>query len=220
MHRNRGRWKDCSRLQRQHDLGLKQNGPGDKPGFVRFLGWSMREYFKGWRRKVGCVCLVLGCGLALAWLRSFSSRDHAYFRGSQKVAGTTVTCSRLCVTSETGAIIWTTTYLTYPVDHKDLPNIAELFPLKPLPFVEFNRESIIPVFEIPQSCYDDPQLDWEWRFLGFGSAVSRYSVLPDSVDSFQAYFCPYWAFVFGLSCLSICLLLWKPRKVNSTVERI
>ena len=31
----------------------------------------MREFFKGWRRKAGCVVLVAACVLAIAWMRSF-----------------------------------------------------------------------------------------------------------------------------------------------------
>lgn len=31
----------------------------------------MREFFRGWRRKVGCVALVLACGFATGWMRSY-----------------------------------------------------------------------------------------------------------------------------------------------------
>ncbi len=30
----------------------------------------MREFFRGWRRKVGCVTLVMACGLMGLWIRS------------------------------------------------------------------------------------------------------------------------------------------------------
>ena len=30
----------------------------------------MREFFDGWRRKAGCVSLVMACALMLAWARS------------------------------------------------------------------------------------------------------------------------------------------------------
>jgi hypothetical protein len=35
----------------------------------------MREFFKGWRRKVGCVTLVVSLLLAGCWIRSFVIRD-------------------------------------------------------------------------------------------------------------------------------------------------
>ena len=33
----------------------------------------MREFFRGWRRKVGCVTLVMACALALNWAASYST---------------------------------------------------------------------------------------------------------------------------------------------------
>ena len=35
----------------------------------------MREFFKGWRRKVGCVTLVMACVFAVGWVRSLTRRD-------------------------------------------------------------------------------------------------------------------------------------------------
>lgn len=35
----------------------------------------MREFFNGWRRKVGVATLVWACVFAAAWVRSFSIRD-------------------------------------------------------------------------------------------------------------------------------------------------
>ncbi|MBS0201248.1 MAG: hypothetical protein JSS49_00005 [Planctomycetes bacterium] len=51
-------------------LGLKLDGPGDKPGSVRLRGGAMREFFKGWRRKVGVMTLVVACAVWGLWLRS------------------------------------------------------------------------------------------------------------------------------------------------------
>lgn len=35
----------------------------------------MREFFKGWRRNVGCVTLAMACVLASLWFRSLSRKD-------------------------------------------------------------------------------------------------------------------------------------------------
>ena len=35
----------------------------------------MREFFKGWRRMVGCVALVLALTLMAGWIRSFRTED-------------------------------------------------------------------------------------------------------------------------------------------------
>ena len=39
----------------------------------------MREFFRGWRRKVGCVTLVIACVLAAMWLRSFIVGDEWFY---------------------------------------------------------------------------------------------------------------------------------------------
>ena len=39
------------------------------------------EFFRGWRRKAGCVSLVLACVFAAAWIRSCNSLDYLYLRG-------------------------------------------------------------------------------------------------------------------------------------------
>jgi hypothetical protein len=35
----------------------------------------MREFFKGWRRKTGCVALVMACALAGEWMRASVTED-------------------------------------------------------------------------------------------------------------------------------------------------
>lgn len=40
----------------------------------------MPEFFRGWRRKVGCVALVMACLVAIAWIRSMAVADHIYVR--------------------------------------------------------------------------------------------------------------------------------------------
>jgi len=36
----------------------------------------MRDFFKGWRRKVGCVTLMMACVLSAAWIRNQSIVDY------------------------------------------------------------------------------------------------------------------------------------------------
>jgi hypothetical protein len=36
----------------------------------------MREFFRGWRRKVGCVTLVMTCALMGLWMRSIRTFDE------------------------------------------------------------------------------------------------------------------------------------------------
>lgn len=47
----------------------------------------MREFFHGWRRKVGCVTLVMACVLAIVWGRSYFVEDRiAFTRGDYRYA--------------------------------------------------------------------------------------------------------------------------------------
>ena len=39
----------------------------------------MGEFFKGWRRKVGCVTLVMACVFAAGWVRSLAIFDVVSF---------------------------------------------------------------------------------------------------------------------------------------------
>lgn len=40
----------------------------------------MREFFKGWRRKAGCVALTVSCLLMAAWIRSRTIPDRIVIR--------------------------------------------------------------------------------------------------------------------------------------------
>lgn len=41
----------------------------------------MREFFGGWKRKLGVVTLLMACVSAAGWLRSTTKIDVCYFRG-------------------------------------------------------------------------------------------------------------------------------------------
>jgi hypothetical protein len=41
----------------------------------------MREFFRGWRRKVGCMTLVMACVVMGGWLRSLACLDEFWLEG-------------------------------------------------------------------------------------------------------------------------------------------
>lgn len=43
----------------------------------------MKEFFNGWRQKVGCVTLVLACVLLIGWIRSYFVLDALLLRGGK-----------------------------------------------------------------------------------------------------------------------------------------
>lgn len=44
----------------------------------------MRDFFKGWRRKAGCVTLVMAWGLTGMWMRSFVVEDYLLIGRSRR----------------------------------------------------------------------------------------------------------------------------------------
>jgi hypothetical protein len=46
----------------------------------------MHEFFRGWRRKTGCVILVVACFLMIGWIRSLVWRDSTIIRTDSDTA--------------------------------------------------------------------------------------------------------------------------------------
>ena len=44
----------------------------------------MREFFRGWRRKAGCISLVMALALMGVWIRSLSVMDLAIIAFGQR----------------------------------------------------------------------------------------------------------------------------------------
>jgi hypothetical protein len=61
----------------------------------------MREFFRGWKRKIGAAALAMTCVFAMGWLRSFANYDRKFFQiddhrfllifSSNSCFGTTIT---------------------------------------------------------------------------------------------------------------------------------
>ena len=55
----------------------------------------MREFFRGWRRKTGCVALGLACATMGIWIRSYYYQDFVATRDS-----------RFVIVSQEGYVSW------------------------------------------------------------------------------------------------------------------
>jgi hypothetical protein len=44
----------------------------------------MREFFQGWRRKMGCIALVMACVVMIGWLRSCNRCELIFFASSDR----------------------------------------------------------------------------------------------------------------------------------------
>ncbi len=151
----------------------------------------MREFFRGWRRKVGCVSLVMACLFGVAWGRSQFVVDKIEVPGWDSGSE----CK-----SYPGYISWT---WRSPSDQFEK--------------IRWTSQVLSNWREIDIWTYNDPRFDWNWGGIKFGSvATGRWSAHQgeDSIRGeirthFRAVY--YWVLALPLTLLSACLILWKPR---------
>lgn len=144
----------------------------------------MREFFKGWRRKCGCLALVLACLFMGAWIRSRNIEDEIYFPISKT--------QPVLVFSTQGYIVWGEFTDLDPNDLNGQPPHWRSSQLDPK---LGTRE---PMF------FQNPAFTWRWWI---------YAIVEDVVPHkrFRFLVIPYWSITIPLTLLSAYLLLWKPR---------
>lgn len=148
----------------------------------------MREFFKGGRRKAGCVALVMALAVFGVWMRGYGVSDAFSFGVDEAGNNHWLNSSRDGIRWERysgagGVIGWK----QFPV-----PQSGTVFPV------------------------DDPEwlsicaVDWRVRSCGFDFGEWR----SKQKDAFRCdyWLIPYWSLVLPLTLLSAYLILWKPRK--------
>ena len=105
----------------------------------------MREFFSGWRRKVGVVALMLACVLMAGWVRSFTIAEGVAIPIGTKMSASLV--------SNDSSLVWLTQ------DGGDF-----------LMFPHFTSRRFS---EIDDRIFENPffQWLWKWRCFGFGASV-------------------------------------------------
>lgn len=158
----------------------------------------MREFFRGWRRKVGCVTLVMACALMGLWVRSLTGINVVWFPfGTQ-------TCVRFG--SGEGRISWG------KFSEPKLENLPTT--------IGWGRFSEIYNFHLPTPMgwnlfrgmpVDHPGwVHWSWWHCGFGMYKAENN--PSCPFMVTELLVPHWSLVLPLTLLSAYLILWKPRK--------
>ena len=155
----------------------------------------MGEFFRGWRRKVGVVTLLIACLFAAGWVRSQHIVD-CIFVGHP---------GRVHHLSSDAFGIWSA-YTCYRQTHQGVT--TRLLP-------EFSYRSfkeplrpISPDFEFSTDHYTVR------TFCGFYFAVATQN--DDSIiEEESTWIIPYWSIVIPLTLLSAFLLLSKPCKSTS-----
>ncbi len=149
----------------------------------------MGDFFHGWRRKTGCVMLVIACMATLAWVRSLVVADHFRCTMSTKhMRFVLATCPHYSV--------WMI------VDDRDQSPQT--------PFVWWNSS-----FDFPNIFEQGQDFDFWWPWFGFGIGVST---IPESSAGgrfrgvTRIWAIPYWVIVCPATLLSACLLLSNAQK--------
>ena len=152
----------------------------------------MSDYFRGWRRKVGVMTLVMACLFMVGWFRSQTRFEYIDFSFGNVTYG---------VTSMHSGLAFSRT--------------MELDPTSVLDFIDFKS---VELFIKPQDPFNGTpwspgfQFDWRWDWAGFHIGEGQYATRRD-----QDIMVPYWSIVLPLTALSAFLLLSKP--LGSTQKR-
>jgi hypothetical protein len=147
---------------------------------------NLGDFFKGWRRKVGVMTLVMACVFTGGWVRSLSIVDAVSIPIAKHIL--------INVSSDDQSVIC----------EKQGIEFRELT----WEFLEWNGGQ--PIVTNHDGGY---QIHWLWKWHGFGVADGiAYADIPPSFSPATIWLFPYWSFIIPLSLISFWLLLSKPRK--------
>ncbi len=149
----------------------------------------MGEFFHGWRRKLGCVTLVMACVFMGGWVRSQFTFDDLEVPFGNAACGVTsmgggLDFYRLTTLDQTSA--WSST--TYS-SGTEVTVDADGTPMETTPWSAQH------------------QIEWRRDWAGFHFGVSREGNRRD-----EDCMIPYWSIVIPLTLISYWLLLPKPRR--------
>lgn len=153
----------------------------------------MRDFFCGWRRKIGVVTLVLACVFMAEWVRSQTIEDEIIFGSGEGKSFHSLTSSRYGIKwqkdASDGVRHWLTGWRCNSI------------------------ESTGP--HEPTRGYVDPQvIDWRWELYGID--LGRFHDQTHSTSRVSWWLVPYWSIVIPLTLLSASLLLSKPRPAKKS----
>jgi hypothetical protein len=144
----------------------------------------MREFFRGWRRKAGCITLAIACVLLAGWMRSLIVIDIYSTAGKTPES----------LVSGLHIIAWWSNDFGRDTDY----GIRAPGGWTTISSTHW-KKGLHP--------HDLDRIQWHWRFLGFGYGDD---IRPDYMMTYR--YIPYWSLVIPLALLSAYLILWQPRK--------
>lgn len=165
----------------------------------------MRDFFKGWHRKVGCIALVLASASLGIWIRGRVIQDYLAI-GQYYYLFTT-----------REGIGWQFAQLTegvhFPncIDWWTLPSQNSPLPVLPLEWRDINHQ-------LSEDGNQFPIAGWHWQWIGFACAqapmTERKYTHGESIwvlGKVSYVILPHWFCSISLTLLSAGLILWKAR---------
>ena len=159
----------------------------------------MGEFFRGWRRKLGVVMLVMACVFTGMWVRGFAFEDAIRLGNGQRIVTRGRVLQTLSTSSRNGLIwkheetdcdmTWVAGWQSRPVEKMD----------------EFD-----PVTDPVTSFVNSNVLDWRWQLCGFD--IGRFHGA--TADRLSYWRISHSSITIPLTLISFWLLLTKPRKSN------
>ena len=147
----------------------------------------MGDFFHGWRRKAGCVTLLMACVMMCGWVRSRTTCDFISFFGSDRKALHDLSSTRM-------GLMYMRTDQDFTGQTKSITFATRTW--NPARVTDYLLGT---------------EMNWRIDSCGFrfGKSVHRG---PYSIANLTAWIIPYWSIVIPLTAISACLLLTKPRK--------
>lgn len=158
----------------------------------------MREFFRGWRRKVGCVALALALVLTSVWVRSLTMQDRSIVICLSKL-------SRQQVATDRDGFWCVHEVSTGPM------NFGYVSALAWGPRIN-QRDRGWPY----RAASEHYQLDWRMRAIGFDVGRFHWCDQCDAEDETAkwavVFRIPFWSIVLPLTAVSAWLLIITPRR--------
>ncbi|MDB5347775.1 MAG: hypothetical protein JWP89_6152 [Schlesneria sp.] len=156
----------------------------------------MWAFFRGWRRKVGCITLLVACLFLVMYLRSRVLLDE--------IAIVASTHQQECYGSMNGVFFWQSYEATLAV-------------FTPTPYFSYGKLAFK-----PDGPFDpDNPGDAQWRSRWFGGGIVEFPTLPirtvngsGGAVSITLRYISYWYFIVPLTAVAAYLILCRPQKLE------
>jgi hypothetical protein len=151
----------------------------------------MYTFFHGWRRKAGCVALLMALAFSGLWIRSQVVQDTLIRFTHDGIVG---------LFARAYGVSWTR-HTQWPPEYLSRPAGSWEFASYETPPYAWDR-------------YDNDIVIWRWQLLGFDFGERQEAQFLRPVVDWTI---PYWSVAVPLTLLSGYLIVWTPRKVTTPV---